>query len=344
MKRLSFNNRPWVILLALLIDLIFGDPPNRFHPVAWMGSVIGWARRHAPTAGHRAQFLYGAGLVGGGALLVAGSGWLLARGLERLPQRLPQRLPWWLRLLGEALLLKTTLALHGLSAAANAVYQPLQNDNLVAARRQLSWHLVSRDTSTLSAAQVAAATIESVAENASDGVIAPLVFYTVGGLPAALAYRFVNTADAMLGYRDPQREWLGKATARLDDGLNLVPARLTAVLLIAATWLTGNDAGRAWRIWRRDAHQTASPNAGQPMSAMAGALGVALEKVGHYNLGAGQRAPVAADIPHSVWLMQVAVGLAAVSAALIMRRWLFDQPTGVETPADKVGTLKRTAG
>lgn len=94
MKRPSFKNRPWVILLALLIDLIFGDPPNRFHPVAWMGSAIGWARRHAPQTGNRVQFLYGVGLVGGGTLLVAGSGWLLARGL----QRSPQRLSWWPRL------------------------------------------------------------------------------------------------------------------------------------------------------------------------------------------------------------------------------------------------------
>jgi len=309
MKLSHAPKQPWVILLALLIDLTFGDPPNRLHPVAWMGSAIGWARRHAPKAGHRAQFLYGAGLVGGGALLVAGSGGLLARGVERLP--------WWARLLGEALVLKTTLALRGLSRAATAVYEPLAHDDLPDARRQLSWHLVSRDTSALTAAQVAAATIESVAENTSDGVIAPLLFYMVGGLPAALAYRFVNTGDAMLGYRDPEREWLGKATARLDDGLNLLPARLTALLFVLAAWLTGADAQRAWAIWRRDARQTASPNAGHPMSAMAGALGVELEKVGHYHLGAGLPAPTAADIPHSVRLMQMAVFCTTLLIALV---------------------------
>lgn len=309
MKRHTLSNALGTILLALLLDHVFGDPPNRLHPVAWMGSALAWAHRHAPKAGHRAQFLYGVGLVSGGTLLVAGSGWLLAWGL--------QRLPWWLRLPGEALLLKTTLALRGLSRAATAVYEPLVRDNLPDARRQLSWHLVSRDTSTLTAAQVAAATIESVAENTSDGVIAPLCFYVVGGLPAALAYRFVNTADAMLGYRDPQREWLGKASARLDDGLNLLPARLTALLFVLAAWLTGSDAHRAWMIWRRDARQTASPNAGHPMSAMAGALGVALEKVEHYNLGAGQRRPTAADIPHSVWLMQIAVLWATLLVTLV---------------------------
>jgi adenosylcobinamide-phosphate synthase len=307
MKR--WLEQPLVILLALLIDLLLGDPPNRLHPVAWMGGAIGWARRHAPKTGARAQFLYGVGVAGGGVVLVAGGGWLLALGLARLP--------WWLRLPGEALLLKTTLALRGLSRAAQAVYKPLVHEDLPEARRQLSWHLVSRNTGELSAAQVAAATIESVAENTSDGVIAPLCFYGAGGLPAALAYRFVNTADAMLGYRDPEREWLGKASARLDDGLNLLPARLTALLLIAASWFTGHATRRAWTIWRCDARQTASPNAGHPMSAMAGALGIELEKVGHYNLGAGQRAPTATDIKRSVRLMQVAVLLATLFTMLV---------------------------
>lgn len=307
--RLGGGNRSLVILLALLIDLLIGDPPNRLHPVAWMGSAIGWARRHAPKTGERAQFLYGVGAAGGGALVVAGGGWLLARGLRRLP--------WWLCLPVEALLLKTTLALRGLSRAAQAVYEPLVRNDLPEARQQLSWHLVSRDTSELSATQVAAATIESVAENASDGVVAPLFFYVVGGLPAALAYRYVNTADAMLGYRDPEREWLGKASARLDDALNLLSARLTAWLLIAASVFTGNSPRRAWTIWRRDARQTASPNAGHPMSAMAGALGVALEKVDHYNLGAGQRPPAARDIMRSVRLMQVAVLITTLLTLLV---------------------------
>jgi adenosylcobinamide-phosphate synthase len=137
-------------------------------------------------------------------------------------------------------------------------------------------------------------------------------------LPAALAYRFLNTADAMLGYRDPEREWLGKASARLDDGMNLLPARLTALLLITTTWLSDNDTQRAWRIWRRDARQTTSPNAGHPMSAMAGVLGVELEKVEHYRLGAGQRSPTAADILHSIHVMQIAVLFATLLAMLTM--------------------------
>lgn len=311
MKTQTARERSLIIVLALLVDLGLGDPPNPLHPVAWMGSAIGWAQRKAPPTGARAQFLYGGVVAGGGALLAAGSGWLLTRATTRLP--------WLLQLLTTALLLKTTLALRGLAAAAHAVYQPLQQDNLNEARRQLSWHLVSRATRNLTVGEVAAATIESVAENTSDGVIAPLCFYMIGGLPAALAYRYVNTADAMLGYRDPAREWLGKPAARLDDLLNLLPARLTALLLIAAAWLTNEHAHGTWMIWRRDARQTASPNAGHPMAAMAGALGVALAKTGHYNLGAGQRAPIPADIPRSLQLMRVAVLMAGL---LPLTLWL----------------------
>jgi len=145
----------------------------------------------------------------------------------------------------------------------------------------------------------------------SDGIVAPLFYYALGGLPGALAYRFFNTADAMLGYRDAAHEWLGKVPARLDDMANLLPARLTSLLLILAAAFTGDDARRAWRIWRRDSGVTASPNAGHPMSAMAGGLGVELEKVGHYRLGAGQRPPRSSDIGRAVRMMHVAVPLAA---------------------------------
>ena len=148
----------------------------------------------------------------------------------------------------------------------------------------MSWHLVSRDTAQLDEAQVAAAAIESVAENTSDGIVAPLLAYAVGGLPAALIYRYVNTGDSLLGYRDAEREWLGKIPARTDDLLNLIPSRVTALLFILLR-------PQAWTVWRRDARLTASPNAGQPMSAMAGALNIELEKVAHYRLNAGARLP-----------------------------------------------------
>lgn len=296
--------RRWGIMaLALLLDALCGDLPNRWHPVAWMGSAIAAARRYAPSDSPAAQFVYGAGVALGGALLVG----MVGQGLARLCARLPQPLGW----IVEAMLLKQTVALRGLAQAAQAVATPLAAGNEDEARHQLRWHLVSRETDTLDAPRIAAATIESVAENSSDGVIAPLFYYAGAGLPGALVYRWLNTVDSLWGYRDPAREWLGKAGARADDVANWLPARITALLLVIAAWLAGKP-GQAWRIWRRDGHLTASPNAGEPMSAMAGALEVELEKVGHYRLGAGLALPEAGDIQRSVALMRgaVVVGMA----------------------------------
>jgi adenosylcobinamide-phosphate synthase len=296
------------LLLALLLDLVLGDPPNRYHPVAWMGAAIGMTRRAAPRRHHLLALLYGAALVVGGVMVVS----IIGIVMQELRQLLP--LPWYWLL--EACVLKTTFSYNGLTQAAHQVQAALDAGELERARQLVSWHLVSRDTATLTPSQVAAATVESVAENASDGIIAPLMFYALGGLPAALAYRFINTADAMLGYHDAEREWLGKIPARLDDLVNLVPARLTAGLLLLATWLLGGPLHRALTVWWRDAGQTASPNAGRPMSVMAGALGVELKKVGHYCLGAGHALPAAQDIPAAIrllaWAVVMAIGLLAI--------------------------------
>jgi adenosylcobinamide-phosphate synthase len=209
-----------------------------------------------------------------------------------------------------------TLSLRGLVVAGDEVEEALEHEDLAGARRLLTWNLVSRDTTALDEAQVAAATIESVAENISDGVVAPLFYYALGGLPAALAYRFVNTADAMLGYRDPAHEWLGKAPARLDDLANLLPARISAALIVLAAALVGENATAAWRAWRRDAARTESPNAGHPMSATAGALEVELEKVGHYRLGAGGGAPSARDIGRATRMIRI-VPVLIISMSLL---------------------------
>jgi adenosylcobinamide-phosphate synthase len=286
---------------ALLFDLLIGDPPNRWHPVAWMGNLIMHLRRSAPTQG---KFLYGAGVAWGGALLV----WGVSATATRLSQRLPRSLNW----LVQAWLLKTTFSLRGLDQAAFEVETALRADDLAEARRLLSWHLVSRDTTTLDAAQVAAAAIESVAENTSDGIVAPLFWYGIGGLSAALTYRYLQTCDSILGYRDAEREWLGKISARTDDVLNLMPARLTALLFIALR-------PRAWRVWRRDARLTSSPNAGHPMSAMAGILDRELIKVGHYTLNEGRPLPDAVDVECARRFVAAAVALFALGMFCLLR-------------------------
>jgi adenosylcobinamide-phosphate synthase len=317
--------RTGILCLALLLDLLLGDPPNRIHPVAGMGTAVAAAQRRAPRQGRLARLGYGALLAVGGAASAAGLGSLLQRAIGRLPGAggWPPSSSRWVKaggLLAEAGLLKMTFSLRGLTAAADEVEGALADGNLSEARRLVSWHLVSRETSALSPSQVAAATIESVAENTSDGVVAPLLYYALGGLPAALAYRFVNTADAMLGYRDPAHEWLGKIPARLDDLANLLPARVTAGLLTLAAAPAGADIAGAWRVWQRDASKTASPNAGHPMSAMAGALGVELEKAGHYQLGTGGCPPAPGDIGRAVHLSRMAIVLAVGLLAWLATR------------------------
>lgn len=298
-----------MMLVAVAVDTFLPDPPNRFHPVAWMGSAIAAAQRRAPQRGKGRQLLFGGLLALSGSAIVACCGMLLNRLLEWLPD------PF--RWLGGGLLLKLMLSLRGLAEAGLLIRAALVARDLPEARRLLAWHLVSRDTGRLDASQVAAATIESVAENASDGFVGPLLYYALFGLPGAFAYRFANTADAMVGYRDPAHEWLGKVPARLDDLLNLLPARLTALALVAAAALSGEDSGRAVAIWRRDRRRTASPNAGHPMSVAAGALGVALEKTGHYTLGAGLLPPAAVDIGRMVRLLRPAA-LLALAASMVL--------------------------
>ncbi len=286
---------PYPLLLAIAIDLVIGEPPNRFHPVVWMGQLITALRRWAPRQGRARAFFYG------GAIMLISGAVVISMGL--LLQLLLDKLPWLLNGLLEALILKTCFSLRGLVAAARQVQQALVLPDLPQARHLLGWHLVSRDTTVLSASEIAAATVESVAENTSDSLVVPLLYYAIGGLPCALLYRLINTADAMLGYRDHEREWLGKIPARLDDLVNVAPARLTALLIVVASFLYRHDTQAAWRVWRQAAKQTESPNAGHPMSAMAGALGVELVKIGHYRLGDGLKPPVHADIARSISIL-----------------------------------------
>ena len=303
------------LYLALLVDLLLGDPPNRFHPVAWMGTFIAAMRRWSERGTHRKgkSLAWGIALVVTGLTITITIGWLIEYGLARLPQVF--------RWVGQALILKATFSVRGLVSAANRVAKSLADGNLTDARTWLHQHLVSRDTSNLDDSAIAAATVESVAENASDSAVAPLFYYAIAGLPGALAYRFVNTADAMVGYHDERHEWFGKPVARLDDLLNLLPARLTATLMLLSAPLVGGSATCGIKVWWRDARLTASPNAGQPMSMAAGILGVELEKVGHYHLGVGQPKASPKDIGRVARLFYVTIGWLFILITLLAVVW-----------------------
>jgi adenosylcobinamide-phosphate synthase len=296
-----------VVALAVAVDLALGDPPNRWHPVAWMGSALARGRERWCHGSPPVLFVAGGCLTLGVMTLAALGGGIVtlvadALGLAGLAL--------------EAAALKSALALWGLARAGGEVATTLAAGELDAARASLAHHLVSRSTAALEPRQVASGAIESVAENLTDSFVAPLLFYLTLGLPGALAYRALNTADTMLGYHDGPLEHFGKLAARLDDLANLIPAPLAGLSIVLAagpTWRT------AWSLMLRDHAKTASPNAGWTMSAAAGALGVTLEKPNHYRLGSG-RGPQATDIARSVKLVAraAAIFLAAVVCARLI--------------------------
>jgi len=282
---------------------VFGDPPNRWHPVAWFGGVIAAARRRFAHGTPVALLIKGTLVTIGVAGLAAGAGVVVARAAERLGVA---GIPL------EALALSCCLSVRGLWRAATGIAAALQRGDLASARSMLGFHLVSRPTADLTEGEVAAATIESVAENLTDSVVAPALMFLVFGLPGAALYRAVNTADAMIGYREGALEYFGKVAARADDVLNLVPARMAALAIVGAAAVVRAAPGRAWSIMWRDRGRTASPNAGWTMAAMAGALEVRLEKRGAYVLGDGEL-PAASEIGRSLGVMVVAATLSLLA-------------------------------
>jgi len=299
-----------VLAVALAIDLVAGDPPNRWHPVAWIGSVIAAARRRLAHGSPPWLLLAGGATTVVIAALAAGAGvvvlWIAA-GLGR----------WGFVL--EAVALSCCLSMRGLWRAAAGIATSLEAGDLASARAALGFHLVSRPTAELEGGEVAAAAVESVAENLTDSIVAPALMYLAFGLPGATLYRAVNTADAMIGYRDGALEHFGKLAARADDALNFVPARVAALAIVLAAFVTRAAPARAWTIALRDHRRTASPNAGWTMAAMAGALGVRLGKRGAYTLGDGPL-PAPGDIRRSLVVMAAAALIVLVPAALVALR------------------------
>ena len=291
-----------VLCLAVALDLLLGDPPSRYHPVAWIGRLIALGRRLSARVPRELLVLYGVLLI----TVVT----IISVMAALAVQAVAGRLPWPLDLVAQAWLLKCSFSIRGLVTAVWRVRDGLEARDLEAARAAVGRDLVSRPVDDLDEAATASAAVESLAENLTDSWVAPLCFYLVAGVPGAWAYRAVNTADAMIGYREGTLEQLGGASARLDDLLNLVPSRLAALAVVAGARIGGESGPRAWAVWRRDGGVTSSPNAGQTMAAMAGALGVTLEKRGHYRLGDGP--------PPDVAVLDRAVGVFAAASAVTL--------------------------
>ncbi len=266
----------WAVLGGFVLDALFGDPAWLPHPVVYMGKAISrleaFLRPRLPKT-PQGELLGGAIVafcLPVGTFLLAG---LVCRGAARLHPLLGLAVQmFWC---GQA------LAARGLVQESTNVYKELKKPDLLGARKAVS-RIVGRDTAELTAEGVTKAAVETVAENASDGVIAPLLYMLIGGAPLALTYKAINTMDSMLGYKNEKYLYFGRVPAKLDDVANYIPSRLAALLWVAAAAFTGNDAKGAWRIWRRDRRRHASPNSAQTESACAGALGVQLAGPAYY--------------------------------------------------------------
>lgn len=298
------------IVLALLIDRWWGEPPARVHPVVWMGNYLKRVGRSLPDRNPGWAFILGAAFWLAGAVLVAAvygyAGFVFAK------------LPLWLNISLNAMVLKPLFALRMLLSEVGAVEQSL-GQSVERGRARLAM-IVSRDTTQLDSHEIRESSLESLAENLSDSVVAPLFWFALFGLPGAAVYRFANTADAMWGYRG-RWEWAGKFAARADDVLNFIPARVTAVGLLLAG---PHRVSGLWQL-RREAARTASPNSGWPMGALALSLNIRLRKPLTYELNAGGRAPTAADTAIALRRAEIVAWIIAlIITALIAigTRWL----------------------
>ena len=256
-----------LLLSAFLLDLAVGDPRWFPHPVVLMGKLISRGESLLWTGKAWPDFVSGMMLSLALIALAVGATWVLLYALTFLPPLIAFVLA--------AGLASTTLATRGLLDAIIRIETPLRLGNLVEARQNLA-HIVGRDTSALNEDKVLRASLESLAENTSDGIVAPLFYLFLGGIPLAMAYKAVNTLDSMIGYRTERYFYFGKFAARLDDVANFIPARLTALLMVIATFLVRLNAGLALRVLRRDHANHLSPNAGYPEAVLAGALGIRL--------------------------------------------------------------------
>ena len=266
----------YAVLGGFVLDCLFGDPAWLPHPVVYMGKAISALEKRLRACLPKTP----QGELLGGAIVAfcLPVGTFLLTSLVCLGAA---RISPWLGLAVQMFWCGQALAAKGLVQESTNVYRELTKPDLPAARIAVS-RIVGRDTQALTAEGVTKAAVETVAENASDGVIAPLLYMLLGGAPLALTYKAINTMDSMVGYKNTQYLYFGRAAAKLDDIANYLPSRIAALLWVAAAALTGNDAHSAWRIWRRDRRNHASPNSAQTESTCAGALNVQLAGPAYY--------------------------------------------------------------
>ena len=273
-----------IIAFALGLDFVFGDPKSRYHPTAWIGTLIAKLTSLAKNKNEYVEKLGGIFVVSITVGVVVTLLLILDTGISLLTTD-------WLTLVVSiiigVILLKSTIAIRGMERYALDVVDSLEQDNLDSAREKLSM-IVKRNTKNLDKNHVISGVLESISENTVDGITGPLFYYALFGLPGAFVYRIVNTADSMIGYKTDIFKNIGWFGATCDTILNYIPSRLTGLVMIISAVILQNNWKESYKIMIRDGKKTESPNAGYPMAALAGALDTKFEKINHYKLGDGE--------------------------------------------------------
>lgn len=290
-----------IIFFALTIDFTLGDPKNKFHPTAWIGSLISKITPSLKNSSNTLEKLGGIILIIISSAIVASLIILLDTGINMITT---DYLSIIISIIVGGILLKTTIAIKGMEKHALAVVNSLENNNIISARNNLSM-IVKRNTKDLDENHVFSGVVESISENTVDGITGPLFYFGLFGLPGAFVYRVINTADSMIGYRTNIFKNIGWFAANCDTILNYLPSRLTGFVMIFSAMILGYDWKRSYKIMIRDGGKTKSPNAGYPMAAIAGALGTRFEKIDHYFLGDGKVSFSKEHVKSTITLMKV---------------------------------------
>ena len=272
------------MLFRSLLDFKFGDPKNKYHPTAWIGTLIAKLTPLAKNENPMIEKLGGVCVVTITSGLVVILFFVLNIGITLITIDYVLLIVY---VIVGGLLLKTTIAIHGMEKHAKSVIESLDDDNLDLARTHLSM-IVKRNTKNLDKNHVLSGVLESISENTVDGITGPLFYYALLGLPGAFVYRVINTADSMIGYKTDIFKNVGWFAATCDSILNYIPSRLTGIIMIISAAILQNNWKESYKIMIRDGKKTESPNAGYPMAALAGALETKFEKINHYKLGDGE--------------------------------------------------------
>lgn len=261
---------------AFLMDALIGDPRSKFHPVVLIGKLISFLEKifRRESDGYIKKICKGGLLVALVLMITYGAGVLIVLALNKTGSLT-------VKIFVEAIVLSFMISPNSLSEAGREIYNLLSLENILQARRKVGW-IVGRDTDYLNEDEIVRATIETVSENTVDGIISPLFYFAVGGLPLAIAYRAVNTMDSMLGYKNEKYIFFGRVAARLDDAANFIPARLTAILFIVSAFILNLDYKNAFYMMQRDAAKHPSPNGGYAEATVAGALNIRLGGINSY--------------------------------------------------------------